>query len=111
MRRTRVSGDEEGEKKEDRRTAGGGRRRCVCRVPPWVAVPPFPTPCPSLSLSHTKTLFFPPFSLSSPPARLEELRALNRKTFEETGAYMTEEEIKAFRQPRWTDRREFVDDD
>jgi hypothetical protein len=39
------------------------------------------------------------------------LRALNRKTFEETGAYMTEEEIKAFRQPRWTDRREFVDDD
>ena len=77
---------------------------------PLCRSPPFPDPVP-LSLSHTKTLFFPPFSLSSPPARLEELRALNRKTFEETGAYMTEEEIKAFRQPRWTDRREFVDDD
>ena len=44
-------------------------------------------------------------------ARLEELRALNRKTFEETGAYMTEDEIRAFRQPRWTDRREYKDDD
>ena len=43
--------------------------------------------------------------------RLDELRALNRKTFEETGEYMTEEEIRAFRQPRWTDRREFQDDD
>ena len=45
------------------------------------------------------------------PERLDELRALNRKTFEETGEYMTEEEIRAFRQPRWTDRREFQDDD
>ena len=46
-----------------------------------------------------------------PPERLDGLRALNRKTFEETGEYMTEEEIRAFRQPRWTDRREFQDDD
>ncbi|KAK9908019.1 hypothetical protein WJX75_001689 [Coccomyxa subellipsoidea] len=43
--------------------------------------------------------------------RLEELRELNRQTFKETGEYLTEEEIKAFRQPRWTDRREFQDDD
>ena len=48
---------------------------------------------------------------SSSTERLDELRALNRKTFEETGEYMTEEEIRAFRQPRWTDRREFQDDD
>ena len=48
---------------------------------------------------------------NSSPERLDELRALNRKTFEETGEYMTEEEIRAFRQPRWTDRREFQDDD
>ena len=45
------------------------------------------------------------------PARLEDLRELNRKTFEETGEYMSEEEIRAFRTPRWTDRREFQDDD
>lgn len=43
--------------------------------------------------------------------RLEELRALNRATKEETGEYLTEEEIAAIRPPRWTDRREFVDDD
>ncbi|EIE21056.1 hypothetical protein COCSUDRAFT_30235 [Coccomyxa subellipsoidea C-169] len=43
--------------------------------------------------------------------KLEELRELNRQTFKETGEYLTEEEIKAFRQPRWTDRREFQDDD
>lgn len=43
--------------------------------------------------------------------RLEELRELNRQTFKETGEYLSEEEIKAFRQPRWTDRREFQDDD
>ena len=48
---------------------------------------------------------------SSSTERLDELRALNRKTFEDTGEYMTEEEIRAFRQPRWTDRREFQDDD
>lgn len=38
-------------------------------------------------------------------ARLEELRALNRATFEETGEYMTDEEIEKFRKPKWTDRR------
>lgn len=43
--------------------------------------------------------------------RLEELRELNRQTYKETGQYLTEEEIKAIRQPRWTDRREFQDDD
>lgn len=42
--------------------------------------------------------------------RLEELRALNRATKAETGEYLTEEEISAIRPPRWTDRREFVDD-
>ena len=96
-------------KTDARREEGAG---AVCAVCPPVSQSPLSRPRAPLSLSHTqKTLFFPPFSLSSPPARLEELRALNRKTFEETGAYMTEEEIKAFRQPRWTDRREFVDDD
>lgn len=44
-------------------------------------------------------------------ARLEELRALNRATKEETGEYLSQEEINAIRPPRWTDRREFVDDD
>lgn len=43
--------------------------------------------------------------------RLEELRALNRATKAETGEYMSQEEIEAIRPPRWTDRREFVDDD
>lgn len=43
--------------------------------------------------------------------RLEELRALNRATKEETGEYMSQEELEAIRPPRWTDRREFVDDD
>jgi len=43
--------------------------------------------------------------------RLEELRALNRATKEETGEYLTNEEIEAIRPPRWTDRREFADDD
>jgi hypothetical protein len=43
--------------------------------------------------------------------RLEELRELNRETFKATGEYMTEEEIAKFRRPRWTDRREFQDDD
>ena len=42
--------------------------------------------------------------------RLEELRALNRATKAETGEYLSEEEIKKIRPPRWTDRREFVDD-
>lgn len=72
---------------------------CVCGCPRTVDAP----------RPHTHPLSLPfPAPLT---ARLDELRALNRKTFEETGAYMTEEEIKAFRQPRWTDRREFVDDD
>lgn len=43
--------------------------------------------------------------------RLEELRALNRATKEATGEYMSDEEIAEIRPPRWTDRREFVDDD
>uniref|UniRef100_A0A061S1D8 Uncharacterized protein n=1 Tax=Tetraselmis sp. GSL018 TaxID=582737 RepID=A0A061S1D8_9CHLO len=43
--------------------------------------------------------------------RLEELRELNRRTYKETGEYLTPEEIEAIRPPRWTDRREFVDDD
>jgi len=43
--------------------------------------------------------------------RLEELRALNRATKDATGEYMSEDEIANFRPPRWTDRREFVDDD
>ena len=34
--------------------------------------------------------------------RLEELRALNRATKEETGEYMSPEEIAAIRPPRWT---------
>lgn len=32
--------------------------------------------------------------------RLEELRAMNRATFEETGEYMTDEEIAAMRKPK-----------
>ncbi|EFJ50853.1 hypothetical protein VOLCADRAFT_103637 [Volvox carteri f. nagariensis] len=43
--------------------------------------------------------------------RLEELRALNRATYAETGEYMTEDEIAKIRKPKWTDRREWVDDD
>ncbi|KAK9811817.1 hypothetical protein WJX72_010745 [[Myrmecia] bisecta] len=43
--------------------------------------------------------------------RLQELREINRQHFKETGEYLSEEELKAIRQPRWTDRREFVDDD
>jgi len=43
--------------------------------------------------------------------RLEELRQLNRAVKEETGEYLTPEEIAEIRTPRWTDRREFVDDD
>lgn len=43
--------------------------------------------------------------------RLEELRALNRATKEETGEYLSKEEIDQIRPARWTDRREFVDDD
>ncbi|KAF6250674.1 hypothetical protein COO60DRAFT_1569100 [Scenedesmus sp. NREL 46B-D3] len=43
--------------------------------------------------------------------RLEELRAMNRATYKETGEYMTDEEIAQIRKPKWTDRREFVDDD
>lgn len=42
---------------------------------------------------------------------LENVRELNRKRFAETGEYMTKEEIAAIRQPRWTDNREFQDDD
>ncbi|GAX85316.1 hypothetical protein CEUSTIGMA_g12733.t1 [Chlamydomonas eustigma] len=43
--------------------------------------------------------------------RLEELRALNRANFEATGEYMTDEEITKMRKPKWTDRREWQDDD
>ncbi|GLI58811.1 hypothetical protein VaNZ11_000577, partial [Volvox africanus] len=43
--------------------------------------------------------------------RLEELRALNRATFSQTGEYMSDEEIAKIRKPKWTDRREWVDDD
>ncbi|KAK9865459.1 hypothetical protein WJX84_009014 [Apatococcus fuscideae] len=43
--------------------------------------------------------------------KLSELRELNRKTFKETGEYLTEDQIREFRKPRWTDRREFQDDD
>ncbi|KAL3147851.1 hypothetical protein ABBQ32_002574 [Trebouxia sp. C0010 RCD-2024] len=43
--------------------------------------------------------------------RLSDLRELNRQNYKETGKYLTEDEIKAIRQPRWTDRREFQDDD
>ena len=43
--------------------------------------------------------------------RLEELRELNRATKEATGEYLSDEEIKAIRTPKWTDRREFVDND
>lgn len=43
--------------------------------------------------------------------RLEELRALNRATYKETGEYLSPDEIEAIRPARWTDRREFVDDD
>ncbi|CAG9466733.1 unnamed protein product [Pedinophyceae sp. YPF-701] len=43
--------------------------------------------------------------------RLEELRALNRATKEATGEYLTDEEIAEIRTPKWTDRREFVDND
>merc|ERR1719159_1729559 len=43
--------------------------------------------------------------------RLEEIRSLNRATKEATGEFMSDEEIYAIRPPRWTDRREFVDND
>merc|ERR1711869_107200 len=43
--------------------------------------------------------------------RLDEIRTLNRDTKEATGEYMSDDEIFAIRPPRWTDRREFVDDD
>jgi len=42
---------------------------------------------------------------------LEYVRELNRKRFAETGEYMTKEEIAQIRTPRWTDNREFQDDD
>lgn len=65
-------------------------------------------------LGITLGIGIPAFFISRDNAdekRLEELRELNRETFKATGAYMTEEEIAAFRRPRWTDRREFADDD
>merc|ERR1712224_431193 len=43
--------------------------------------------------------------------RLREIRALNRATKEATGEYMSERELYTIRPPKWTDRREFVDDD
>eukprot|EP00471_Norrisiella_sphaerica_P011415 CAMPEP_0184497926 /NCGR_PEP_ID=MMETSP0113_2-20130426/37740_1 /TAXON_ID=91329 /ORGANISM="Norrisiella sphaerica, Strain BC52" /LENGTH=79 /DNA_ID=CAMNT_0026885241 /DNA_START=290 /DNA_END=529 /DNA_ORIENTATION=- len=43
--------------------------------------------------------------------RLKEIREMNRQQFEETGQYMTEEEIAALRPKRYLDDKEFVDDD
>ena len=43
--------------------------------------------------------------------KLEELRSLNRATFESTGEYLNDKEIAEFRKPKWTDRREWQDDD
>eukprot|EP00199_Chlamydomonas_sp_CCMP681_P004617 CAMPEP_0119108622 /NCGR_PEP_ID=MMETSP1180-20130426/15509_1 /TAXON_ID=3052 ORGANISM="Chlamydomonas cf sp, Strain CCMP681" /NCGR_SAMPLE_ID=MMETSP1180 /ASSEMBLY_ACC=CAM_ASM_000741 /LENGTH=123 /DNA_ID=CAMNT_0007094257 /DNA_START=22 /DNA_END=393 /DNA_ORIENTATION=- len=43
--------------------------------------------------------------------RLNNLRALNRATFEQTGEYMDEGEISKVRKPKWTDRKEWVDED
>mmetsp|Transcript_18922 Transcript_18922/g.56386 ORF Transcript_18922/g.56386 Transcript_18922/m.56386 type:complete len:95 (+) Transcript_18922:1-285(+) len=43
--------------------------------------------------------------------RLEEIRALNRANYEATGEYLKEDEISSLRKPKWTDRREWVDDD
>jgi hypothetical protein len=43
--------------------------------------------------------------------RLEELRELNRATKAATGEYLSDDEIQAIRPKRWTDGREFVDDD
>ena len=60
--------------------------------------------------------------------RVEALRELNRETYEATGEYLSkvplplsppptclhghlQEELAKIRPPRWTDRREFKDDD
>jgi len=43
--------------------------------------------------------------------RLEQIRALNKATFEATGEYLTKDEIEKIRPPRWMDTREFRDDD
>jgi len=43
--------------------------------------------------------------------RVAEIRELNRKKFKETGQTLTDEEIAELRPGRWTDRREFADDD
>jgi len=43
--------------------------------------------------------------------RVEEIRSLNRATKEATGEFMSEAEIYSMRPPRWTDKRDFVDND
>mmetsp|Transcript_31374 Transcript_31374/g.55162 ORF Transcript_31374/g.55162 Transcript_31374/m.55162 type:complete len:182 (-) Transcript_31374:308-853(-) len=43
--------------------------------------------------------------------RLKDIREMNRQQFEETGSYMTDDEIAALRPKRYLDDKEFVDDD
>jgi len=43
--------------------------------------------------------------------RLEEIRALNKEKFLESGETLTEEEVSELRPGRWADRREYADDD
>jgi len=43
--------------------------------------------------------------------RLKDIREMNRQQFEETGEYMSEEEIASLRPKRYLDDKEFVDDD
>mmetsp|Transcript_14811 Transcript_14811/g.22439 ORF Transcript_14811/g.22439 Transcript_14811/m.22439 type:complete len:168 (-) Transcript_14811:250-753(-) len=43
--------------------------------------------------------------------RLKEIKEMNRQQFEETGQYMTDDEIAALRPKRYLDDKEFVDDD
>merc|ERR1712146_127094 len=42
--------------------------------------------------------------------RLKDIREMNRQQFEETGEYMSEDEIAALRPKRYLDDKEFVDD-
>eukprot|EP00465_Bigelowiella_longifila_P004527 CAMPEP_0185254756 /NCGR_PEP_ID=MMETSP1359-20130426/3688_1 /TAXON_ID=552665 /ORGANISM="Bigelowiella longifila, Strain CCMP242" /LENGTH=173 /DNA_ID=CAMNT_0027838113 /DNA_START=87 /DNA_END=608 /DNA_ORIENTATION=+ len=43
--------------------------------------------------------------------RLKDIREMNRQQFEETGEYMSEDEIASLRPKRYLDDKEFVDDD
>ena len=43
--------------------------------------------------------------------RLAEIRSLNQLKVQETGQSLSDEEIAELRPSRWTDRREFADDD